>query len=235
MDSKKKSKLWDDYVCMKQWPFVNPISVCVYPTAIGLQPVFEQLSMVIDSPAASGLCVVHGDAGCTDEASFSTYAMLSQPPASAEYVTGVGGTDGSPRQIWPGVHRSPPLNKRFLVLFFALRVHTGEPSSPLGPSNHPPPLFHRLMPLTNRVFARTSSLHFDIHRYIQHSTPITVLCAVATRLLQIFGCWAGNPRRSFSSFWSYSTSLQPIKITQDYQRDIFFHLKMLSYVLYHLN
>lgn len=159
------------------------LSQFVYPTAI--QPVFEQLSIVIDSPTASGLCVVDGDAGCTDEASSFTYAMLSQPPASAEYVTGVGGTEGSPRQIWPGVHRSPPLNKRFLVLFFALRVHTGEPSSPLVPST--PPLFHRLMPLTNRVFARTSSLHFDIHRYIQHSTPITVLCAVATRLLRIFG------------------------------------------------
>lgn len=123
-------------------------------------------------------------AGCTDEASSSTYAMLSQPPASAEYVTGVGGTEGSPRQIWPGVHRSPPLNKRFLVLFFALRVHTGEPS-PLYPPKPTP--FHRLMPLTNRVFARTSSLHFDIHRYIHHSTPITVLCSVATRLVQVFG------------------------------------------------
>lgn len=102
-------------------------------------------------------------------------------------LQGLGGTEGSPRQIWPGVHRSPPLNKRFLVLFFALRVHTGEPSSPVAPQPSPSPHFHRLMPLTNRVFARTSSLHFDIHRYIHHSTPITVLCSVATRLVRKFG------------------------------------------------
>lgn len=192
----------------EKWPFVNPISVCVYPTAI-------QLSMVIDSPTASGLCVVDGDAGCTDEASSFTYAMLSQPPASAEYVTGVGGTDGSPRQIWPGVHHSPPLNKRFLVLFFALRVHTGEPSSPLGPYDPPPSL-----PQTNAAnqpcvcpYLFTSLRYSPVYSaFNPNYSSMRGGYSTSTNIRR----WAGNLQWSFSSFWSHSSSLQPIRITQHY-------------------